>query len=320
MRRIVGPLVFAGTIATLGLDAGNACDMAGNCQIAPYVDSCTTALWRMEEELGNELLDSSGNGSVMTINGATRIDSGKFGRAVSFDGVDDWASAGNNPILNSGSFTYEAWIRFRKIPDHTASYLIISKYGSGSFGGRQLAIYWDGHPYCYISSSETFGTGNAISPDTITQNTWHHLAGSYDSASNIVSLYINGCLVAAAPGTDKTVSQWPVYIGRSAIGNPAHFSGDLDEIRISNVARSFKCFCGCHADPICDRQVNILDVVETVNVAFRGQTIEPDESCTVERTDVDCSDLTNVVDVVKMIDVAFRSADPAVKFCDPCGD
>jgi hypothetical protein len=81
------------------------------------------------------------------------------------------------------------------------------------------------------------------------------------------------------------------------------------------------CQCNCHADPQCDGVHDILDVVLTVNRAFRGSPMI--EFCPAHpevdgRTDVDCSGATDVIDVIKMIDVAFRGADAATKFCVAC--
>ncbi|MEW5701053.1 MAG: hypothetical protein AB1792_02320 [Candidatus Zixiibacteriota bacterium] len=82
--------------------------------------------------------------------------------------------------------------------------------------------------------------------------------------------------------------------------------------------------CRCHADPICDGQTSILDVVGIVNRAFRGGPVVIDSGCPHNppaidgRSDVDCSSRSDIVDVVKMIDVAFRGANPASRFCDPC--
>ena len=81
------------------------------------------------------------------------------------------------------------------------------------------------------------------------------------------------------------------------------------------------CQCECHADPQCDGATDILDVILTVNRAFRAASsipFCPGQSQVDGRTDVDCTGATDVVDVVKMIDVAFRGADPAAKFCEPC--
>ena len=78
------------------------------------------------------------------------------------------------------------------------------------------------------------------------------------------------------------------------------------------------CDCTCHADPTCDGNPDILDVVETVGVAFRNVLGETDPSCPRERTDVDCSGFTDVLDVVNVVAVAFRNAVPGATFCSPC--
>ncbi len=82
------------------------------------------------------------------------------------------------------------------------------------------------------------------------------------------------------------------------------------------------CFCECHGNPAVasNPNIDVLDVVYTLYVAFRGQSSIPDTSpvCPVNATDVDCNGHSDVIDVIKMIDVAFRSADPASVFCDPC--
>lgn len=83
--------------------------------------------------------------------------------------------------------------------------------------------------------------------------------------------------------------------------------------------------CQCHADPVCDGASNVQDVIKVVDRAFRGFAEIVDPACPHGlpaldgTTDVDCSGETSIVDVVKMVDVAFRGADPAVKFCAPCG-
>ena len=46
-------------------------------------------IWLFDEGKGDEAKDSSGNGNLGKINGAT-WDKGKFGKALSFDGTDDW--------------------------------------------------------------------------------------------------------------------------------------------------------------------------------------------------------------------------------------
>jgi hypothetical protein len=78
------------------------------------------------------------------------------------------------------------------------------------------------------------------------------------------------------------------------------------------------CMCACNANPVCDGVVDILDVVNTVGVAFRGGTAMTTGECPNQDTDVDCSGQTDVIDVVHMVNVAFRGGNPATEFCIPC--
>ncbi len=84
--------------------------------------------------------------------------------------------------------------------------------------------------------------------------------------------------------------------------------------------------CACQANPACDTATDILDVVEVIGRAFRGDPLRIDPFCPSPisavsdgTTDVNCSGETDVVDVVLMIGVAFRGASATTTFCHPCG-
>ncbi len=81
------------------------------------------------------------------------------------------------------------------------------------------------------------------------------------------------------------------------------------------------CACACHGDPHCNVSLDIVDVVQTLNVAFRGSQdiTDPGEGCPTSPSDLDCSDTTDITDVVRMINVVFRGMDPATEICNPCG-
>jgi len=97
-------------------------------------------------------------------------------------------------------------------------------------------------------------------------------------------------------------------------------SGVPSESRMVRLMEGVGCVCDCHADPICEDQFDVLDVIATVNVAFRGNApgIDPNPACPYHSTDVDCSLATDVLDVVRIVNVAFRGENPATEFCAPC--
>lgn len=100
------------------------------------------------------------------------------------------------------------------------------------------------------------------------------------------------------------------------IPNPTQSDSDAD-----SVGDVCDCVCPCHGNPACQHAVvNVTDVVITIDVAFGSAAPpdDPDPSCMWETTDVDCSGATDIVDVVKTINVAFRGADAAAAYCVPC--
>ena len=95
---------------------------------------------------------------------------------------------------------------------------------------------------------------------------------------------------------------------------------DFFELVTSIPPETPQCACDCHADPACDGFTDIVDVVQCVNVAFRGfpPILDPNALCPYETTDTDCSGFTDIIDVVKIVNVAFRGGNPATEFCNPC--
>jgi hypothetical protein len=80
------------------------------------------------------------------------------------------------------------------------------------------------------------------------------------------------------------------------------------------------CPCTCHADPNCDKSTDVLDVVQTINIAFRGAASIPDPAieCTCQPPDVNCDGIINILDVMTMIDVAFRGMQFPKVSCNGC--
>jgi hypothetical protein len=80
------------------------------------------------------------------------------------------------------------------------------------------------------------------------------------------------------------------------------------------------CNAECHADPNCDGDCNLVDVIKTVDVAFKNApaVIDPDPRCPVEDTDVNCDMLTDIIDVVRMINVQYRNSPASLEFCVAC--
>ena len=110
MGRKIAKLFPFGLVVVLllsGIQAG----MAGGVQAQS--DEGLVAEWHFDEGSGSVVKDISGNGNNGTIYGATWVD-GKFGKALSFDGMDDYVEityGSLSPIGSLSYFTTEAWIK-----------------------------------------------------------------------------------------------------------------------------------------------------------------------------------------------------------------
>jgi PKD repeat protein len=89
------------------------------------------AAYGFNEQSGSRVDDVSGNGNHGTISGARRTSSGRHGRALNFDGTNDWVTVGDAASLDLASgMTLEAWVYPTATPTNWRT--IIMKEQSGN--------------------------------------------------------------------------------------------------------------------------------------------------------------------------------------------
>ena len=89
--------------------------IAAAAMVAPVTASADTAgpvaAYGFEETSGTGVVDSSSAGNAGIVAGATRTTAGRFGRALSFDGVDDRVNVNDAASLDlTTGMTLEAWV------------------------------------------------------------------------------------------------------------------------------------------------------------------------------------------------------------------
>jgi hypothetical protein len=178
--------------------------------------------------LNGSAIDYSGNNYNGTVSGALAV-SGLNDRAYSFDGVDDYIST-DLSIKNV---------------DKTISFLI-KKNGASTAGA--VINQWYSPASWLVYTVPTSGfiryySHNGSATDTITStisvcdNAWHHVAMTYTSSNNLLSIYIDGTFNISKNLTveEATTSSNGLWIGREngpIVYNP--LQGILDEIKIFN--------------------------------------------------------------------------------------
>jgi hypothetical protein len=200
--------------------------------------AATVGYWRFEEGSGSSAADLSGNGNTGTLaGGAAFVSSVLYPEVLEqpnvfsllLDGAGDAVSvADSNSLDVTTAFTVEAFVK-RTGADVNFSGIVVKLNVAGNSPAYGLIFgSADGvRASAHVASPGTIGT--ATSP--LALDTWHHVAGVYDGAQ--LRLYVDGVLKASVAGSGSVeVSTRAVTFGTFG----ADFQGQIDEVRISNVA------------------------------------------------------------------------------------
>ncbi len=193
-----------------------------------YVHS-PVAHWKFDDASGTTAIDSSVNGNNGTLtNGPTWV-GGRYGNAINFDGMDDYVGSVNLLPNNfgatyTGGISAMAWVRptangtYRSVFDTT---------------GRQLTLLWK----TGTGTSNWYGIGTSQgswpSTNTLSLNTWHHVAITSSGSAGSVTMYRNGVVeyTGANPGVVFTSE---LRVGQNPSGGGVNFIGQIDDVRIYN--------------------------------------------------------------------------------------
>jgi len=190
--------------------------------------------WSFEDGVGDKATDFSGSGNTGTLTNMEAADwvAGKRGKALSFDGVNEYVKVINPTELNStGAITLSAWIK----PTNLSDYHAIAGKGNSNTGEPYAMLLSGTSLYFRISGS--FGDSNNNTGGTVQLNQWQHLVATFDSSTGAKKGYINGSLVidATVAGTLKSETS-NFYIGVQGNEVNSLFNGSIDEVRIYNRA------------------------------------------------------------------------------------
>jgi PKD repeat protein len=189
------------------------------------------AAFGFEEGSGSTSADSSGRGNTGAIAGATWTTAGKNGKALSFDGVNDWLTVADAPSLDlSTAMTLEAWVKpdllskpwqslFVKEAPNSFAYAL---YLTGG-GSSQLNAWWTGSQSMYAPP--------------VQQGVWSHVAVT--AGASTMRLYVNGTQIRSkAISGSLPATTGALRIGGNAVWANEFFDGTLDDVRIYNRALS----------------------------------------------------------------------------------
>lgn len=211
--------------------------MNGNKTVtATFTDQTLVGYWKFDETSGTTAHDASVNGLNGTVNGATWT-TGKVNGALQFNGTSSYVDMGNPSQLQStGSITWSAWVWATASPADDGQ--IIAK--SDGAGGWEFKTSPDTGPQTFAVA--VYGSSGAYAGRYSTTvralNTWYHVAGVYNAASQTLNIYVNGVLnngtLMGTVPSSRNITSANVNVGRRSGGY--YFNGLVDDVRIYNRA------------------------------------------------------------------------------------
>ena len=220
------PTLSASTNTGIHMYYGNSSVVANPSTTATW-NAGFDGVWHLSN---NSFLDGSATGNNGTNNGSTNLSPAQIADGRNFVDPNHWIELPSHPNHTS-SFTYSGW--FRTSDNTRAGQRIICDDATNANGCHAISLGdpGTGRIRFYIRGLSVVSHD---SPNLVANNTWYHVAASFNSATGAKVLYLNGAVVASGTvtGTMGTPTGNASIGGEVAAGESANrFHGDLDEIR-----------------------------------------------------------------------------------------
>jgi hypothetical protein len=153
------------------------------------------------------------------------------GNSMDFDGINDKLMVFNSTTLDvKKHITLEAWIK--RMVDNQHETRIISKWEGNTGYELLLSTLKDSQSLEFRLPVGTLKSARPLATDR-----WYHVAAVYDGHE--MQLFVNGkpdCSMLAHGYIQNT--DYPLVLGKSSDENSSYFKGDIDDVRIWNIART----------------------------------------------------------------------------------
>lgn len=170
--------------------------------------------------------------SGLKVNGAPKWVEGKFGKALSFDGAQDRLLV-SEPGFDDAQGSMEAWAR----PAAGLKTGVLLRL-DGSPWSYHIVSYEEGRLVYTVYNGKPNG-GSMVKSEKLTPG-WHHFLAAWDAAKGRSELFVDGKSVGSGIYSPTHCAKAPLQIAAMDCGGKqdAYFKGEMDEIRVSNVART----------------------------------------------------------------------------------
>ncbi|HRE52382.1 MAG TPA: T9SS type A sorting domain-containing protein [Flavitalea sp.] len=195
--------------------------------------------WRIGAIDASDIIRWSETRSFTTADAAPTTNDNGPGYSLYFDGSNDYITIPDNDNLDlTLHLTMEGWIK----PAKAATQRLIRKATHDSVNGYELSLSSptaDQKQKFFVRFNQQ-SSGESLRVNSVTEyevGAWAHVAATYDGA--VINLYVNGILESSKAATAPVnINTLPLTFGAQITGTEYPFEGELDEIRIWNIART----------------------------------------------------------------------------------
>ena len=196
---------------------------------AGAVEEGLVGYWKLDEDGGEQIQDSSGMGNNGVVIGNVEWVDGMFGSALLFSEPQSCVNIEHSESIDlSEQLTIALWAKPEAVQPASAKFLCKQKSGEYPYALQ----YNDtgGGIFGTINTTSRFDTAPHLEAFT----EWAHLAYTYDGKAGI--LYKDGVEVARrAAGGELQHNELSLTIG-SRLESTQSFKGIIDEVRLYNIA------------------------------------------------------------------------------------
>ncbi|MDP2765910.1 MAG: LamG domain-containing protein, partial [Candidatus Methanoperedens sp.] len=240
----------ANTLYVLAVEGGNSATVSsGSGGTSSAIPAGAVAYWKLDEGSGVTAYDSSGNGNTGNLINMENSDwvGGKVGGALEFDGTDDHVLIPDSPSLDiANNITLEAWFINQGVGAGFQSDLagmIVAKHWTHNTRSYDLRIDHNTKKISFQLFEPDNSEHDLDSNSLIIDNQWYYVVATYDKATGMAKIYLNGQLDNSQNigSFDIMQTAMPATIGcylASADGSAlrSFLNGIIDEVRIYNKA------------------------------------------------------------------------------------
>ncbi|KPJ58601.1 MAG: hypothetical protein AMJ46_13950, partial [Latescibacteria bacterium DG_63] len=209
-----------------------------------HTDDGWRGVWHLKEDEADsapqytDSTSNTNNGTAVLMDSANPV-AGRIYNAQTFvDMTKNRINCGNhNSLESTGDRTVEAWVKTTNSNNEAA--VIAAKWGDsatkqwywlGKLDDSEIRFYVDADQYVTCPLS------------LINDGDWRHVVGTFNDTTDKIRIYVDGDQKNEADwaGTDQTVAV-EFWIGNNpGLADPQdqEWVGEIDEVRVSNVARS----------------------------------------------------------------------------------